>query len=479
MNLNENEQLEEMKDELPKTKSQLILDKIKANKKVIAVAVAAVFVAGIYAAVGDEEATETGSAQSSEIVDAGNGYQSPDPVMASEIKAQNQEMAKIAEENDTSHIDKVAANTNQNTQVDPFATEPSTQMASAPVASAPVNVINEVGVIKETVIKEVPVYVDNSYQFDKDPTLLALFSNGGVVNGSAGQAQYNIDVNEALMSQKEALRSQKLEGNVAGLGRNTGAYKSNTRVSIDGEEVQPVYQSDGKYIGVGGDNQAKTQQTADSVVDTTPITVRAAGNLEPAILQTAIDSTRPSIVRAQIVSGPLRGAILSGGWSKGGNGGTSVTVTFNSILLKGAKSSLPINAVALDYHQASTALASSVNRHILPRLLTTMVQSAFGRYAQILATNNTTSTTNTGITTGTENNSSTVTNSVTRPKTDKEIAKEVLADGLSQTSEMLSGLVPTEPTVRVRGGVEIGVYFTADFVVPKNVLRTTAVKVPY
>jgi intracellular multiplication protein IcmE len=116
----------------------------------------------------------------------------------------------------------------------------------------------------------------------------------------------------------------------------------------------------------GGTTNGTAQNNAAA-----PVLIKA-GDLQFAVLNTAINSDEPGPVMATIVLGPYKGAKLLGDLSTsknlpGSNGGEAVVVRFSIMSFAGLDHSLSISAVAIDPNTARTALASDVDHHYLLR----------------------------------------------------------------------------------------------------------------
>lgn len=374
-------------------------------------------------------------------VETGRAADATDPAHLQAIKEYDEQRAAAASAAGASHMDTLTAQT-ASAAADPFTASQPQQPAAAsgpyPDNGYPQPVQPVVQTQTVEVIKEVQVPVVAPYDWTQDSSLLTYFVNGQPAGGSYTQPAV----------QQQVQQGQQQDG---------FAFMQNSAHRQAQQQQAQAVQSNNQQAGVIQQQTAAAQDRQPAPPEN-QITLIRVGDLSPASLQTPIVSTEQSVVRARIVSGSLKGAILTGQFQQGQN---SVAVTFNRMTLPNVPNSIPINAVALDYKKASTALATSVNRHIPERFLGMLI-SAFGnRYAQALAGNNNISSTRTVINEAT-GQATQISDSGTRRKTSKEILREAGADSVAQTTAMLNELIPQTPTVKVKGNLEIAVYFMED-----------------
>ena len=402
------------------------------NKKIIVGAIIGAFViaGGAAAFLSEDEAvqkTDVNVVATKE--NTGKPIQSSDENYTEAVKESNATAASEAMVTNGSHIDVITnkvvekpvndseflhENPNNNNQLqNNTMTEVNQQQVQQPQT-----------IIQERIIyKEVAVPTVEKYDYKKDESLIALFNSTYQPRDFAITPVSNIAKREELAKQAE--EKKRLE------------------------QEQSVQNKQGA-------------QNTDSLNLTT---LYKTGDLIPATLQTGIDTRRPSIVRARIESGPLAGAILTGSFEQND---TSVQITFTSLNLPNAPMSIPFQGVAMDYKNASTALATSVNRHIPLRIAMAFAGTFAKGYSDALKTNNVTSTSyNRNDIYG--NNSGNVT--VTTPKNSKQLNKEAAGEAINATTDIISGLVPQNPTVKVQSNMEIGIYVMSDFKIDKKYIN--------
>lgn len=392
-------------------------------KKIGIIAGAFLFLAGgFYMFSSDAESEKANVNVTATQQSSGKPIESQDPNYIENIQQRNEADAEQALESNKSHIDVATNKISEDVNENEFLNNTNQNGGQALTASDPITQPTIEQVVEERVIiKEVAVPSVAEYNPLEDVSLLQMLSNDKPKTFVLTQVS-NVEKREELRKQKD-------------------------------EEEKARMQS------------AKEETEKQNVANET-VTVNQVGELIPATLQTPINSTRSSIIRTIIESGPLSGAILTGSFQQNG---TAVSITFNKLSHPMFKNSLDINALAIDYKNASTALASSVNRHIPEKILMAFAGSFAQGYADGLKNNNVETTQRT--TDDGKGNQSTIETNKTRPKTTGEINREAAANAINKTSELIGGLIPQQPTVKVHGNSEIGIYFTSDFVINKNMFK--------
>lgn len=218
------------------------------------------------------------------------------------------------------------------------------------------------------------------------------------------------------------------------------------------------------------ENNNITQQNNNAQnTTTTPaaekVVLAKIGDILPAELETNIDSRQPTLVRAKIVGGKLKGSIIVGSFQKNGDG-TSLLIEFKTLNHPDSKESIPFNAVAVDYSTGSNAMVSDYNRHIVARISFQTLNAMANAFAQNLSTNNQSSNQRTIVDEST-GKQTTIQENKTTTKSTKDILKESGAVGLSTSMQEFSDLVPNSPTVKVNA-MPFGLFITEDLVVTKE-----------
>lgn len=184
------------------------------------------------------------------------------------------------------------------------------------------------------------------------------------------------------------------------------------------------------------------------------VPLQKAGTMLNAILETAVNSDEPSPILAKIVTGPLKGTRLIGSIQ---NLGEKVVLQFSVANIPNIPSSVKISAVAVDPDSSRTAMASDVNHHYIQRYGVLLASSFLTGWAQAISQTN-------SISTITQNGAI-----ITVPKGDltaKDINRvalgnvgTTLADDAKKTNQNL------KPTIKVNGGIAIGILLMDDLVV--------------
>lgn len=190
------------------------------------------------------------------------------------------------------------------------------------------------------------------------------------------------------------------------------------------------------------------QAIRGQVVSKTAIT---PGEIEFAVIQTSVTSDSPSPVRAEIVAGPLKGAVLVGAFTTGRDG---LVVSFTNMSWKGYYSS--VNAVAIDAETARTAMATDVDYHRVQRWGSLMLAGA-ARGAKAVVELESDVTVPAG--------SDTVIKSRDR-LTDGEIAMMIFGEAGDVAIEMLKRNFDRPPTITIDQGTTVGVMFMAPVEAP-------------
>ncbi len=184
-----------------------------------------------------------------------------------------------------------------------------------------------------------------------------------------------------------------------------------------------------------------------------PAAMIKAGTIMFAVLDTAINSDEPGPILATIVSGDFKGTKLIGSFQLPSNAARMV-ITFNTMSVPSVGKTFGINAVAIDPETARTALASSVDRHILLRYGSLFASAFLEGFGNAFKSAGTT------ITIGGANGATTVSNDVGRST--KENAVIALAQVGQGWGNVLAPVFNTPTTVQVYAGTGIGILFTAD-----------------
>lgn len=416
------------------------------KKKIIAASIAGVFAlfgATYYAMSGDEDIQATPVNAVAADSNTGNPVQSTDPNYINEVEKANKLAEQKAIESGTGSISVISnklkeepidenqflgkaasdvqvqntaeSNVNGQNSLEAENAQLRMQLAQAQQSGQP-----QIQIHEKVIYQEVAVPMEEAYDYKKDTGLIALFNAAEAPQSFALTSVSNRALREQIAKEKTA------------------------------EQREMQQQAKNNESNVGNQNSSL-------------VTINKVGDLVPATLQTGIDSRNPSIIRVKIESGPLTGAVLTGSWEQSNE---SVGVTLNMMNLPNAEKSIPVNAVLLDYKTASSALASSVNRHLPERTLAAFASTFFKSFAASMSNNNLTGQTTIATSTG-----STVSTSSSTPKTNKEMVKEAGAEAIGTATDQLMALVPQKPTVKVKSNMEVAVYFTEDLQLDKKLLN--------
>lgn len=176
-----------------------------------------------------------------------------------------------------------------------------------------------------------------------------------------------------------------------------------------------------------------------------------AGTVLFGVMDTAVNSDIPGPILATIVSGKLQGARLVGNFQHEAQQ-TGVVIQFNQLSIPKRQHSLSIQAVAIDPDTARTALASSVDRHILLRYGSIFASSFISGYGKAITQQGTTTV---SPLTGTTTTS-------TPPLDNRQIFFAALGELGTQWGQAIKPYFNTPYTVLVNQGTGIGVLFLTD-----------------
>jgi intracellular multiplication protein IcmE len=209
--------------------------------------------------------------------------------------------------------------------------------------------------------------------------------------------------------------------------------------------------------GLASETEAATQVAASpagTLTNPNSIFIKT-GDILFAVLETSVNTDEPGPILATIVSGKLKGSKLIGSFTLPSNADQMV-VTFNTLSMPGADTTMSINAYAIDPNTARTALASRVNHHYLMRYGSLFASTFLEGFSSAIQSADTTITIGgTGGTTDT-----TVQNGINRSMLENAlIGLGEVGKAWSETAEKLMNK-PT--TVELFSGTGMGILFTQD-----------------
>lgn len=199
-----------------------------------------------------------------------------------------------------------------------------------------------------------------------------------------------------------------------------------------------------------------SRPTPASIQPSAPKVLAVAGvDIYYALSRTAINSDLPGPVVVDVVTGPLKGAVLIGAYTLPKNASATVLSFKTASNVPGASASIAIDAIAVDVATTSYGIASDVDHHSLERwgsLLGASFLKGAGKAVTAMGQNS--------------NVISTPTQTVIQ--TDKLNTKQIVTAGLGefgdQLSEEVKGGFNRPPTVTVKARQEMGILFLADVV---------------
>lgn len=200
-------------------------------------------------------------------------------------------------------------------------------------------------------------------------------------------------------------------------------------------------------LGMNTPNMGK-----DDILKAAPL--YKAGDVLHAILETSVNSDEPSPVMAKIVSGDLKGTRLIGSIQVVGK---KVVLEFKKANIPGESRSITISAVAVDPSTSRTALATDVDNHYLARYGLLIASTFLSGWSQAIAQNNMTTT------------YGPLGNVTQIPKDgldSRDINKQAFGQvGTELANTARSNIQDFKPTIKVDGGIAIGILLMDDLVV--------------
>jgi hypothetical protein len=282
----------------------------------------------------------------------------------------------------------------------------------------------------------------------------------GAAGGIAGGVSNATPQEQAAARQQQAVQQQKahqlvlqLQSAMSGqMSQLISSWAPPTQQFVGGPSV-----SEGGAAGAGALGEAGKAGTAGGTANTAAFV--KAGSIMFAVLDTAVNSDEPGPIMATITEGKLKGGKLLGTMT---NQGQNTMLTFNTLSLPGAPSSVPINTVAIDPGTARTALSSDTDNHYMLRYGSLFATSFLSGYAQAL----TQSGSQTTITV----------NGIVHQVPEFSARQKVmvaLGNVGQQYSSVLGNLFNTPPTVKIYAGTGIGILFLSDMAPPSAGATTT------
>lgn len=276
--------------------------------------------------------------------------------------------------------------------------------------------------------------------------------------------QANIDrIKEIQNRQKQQLADQKYQQKIqqrssemlSSANQSVQDWKKvSTQAYIEGNDDQKKEGSSSQEVSTSRTTVVKSETTVMEERGNPKIIVKT-GDILFAVIDTSVNSDEPGPILATIVSGKLKGARLIGSFQLPPNADKMV-ITFNTLSVRGAPRSIPINAYAIDPNTARTALSSRTNHHFLIRYGSLFASSFLEGIGNAFQSADTTVT----VAGAGGNGSVTVQNGIGRSTLQNAvIALNAVGKAWGQAAQQVFA---TPTTVEVYSGVGIGVLFTQD-----------------
>lgn len=242
-------------------------------------------------------------------------------------------------------------------------------------------------------------------------------------------------------------------------------YAKQTNVLADVWKVIPQKYVEGKVDGYPESDMVRVLREArkEKPKLEKPKIFYKAGDILFGVVLTSVNSDEPGPVLARIISGPLSNAKIIGGINPKtipesatkARVSKSLVLEFSLLNVPGAKSSIPVKAIAIDPQTARTSLATSVDNHYLIRYGTFFAAEFLSGLGQaISAQSNTLVATGNGIDqvgrTGRFSNSD-----------EAKIAVGKTAEALGKNINFLD----RPPTIKVAAGTPVGLLLQEDIMI--------------
>jgi intracellular multiplication protein IcmE len=225
--------------------------------------------------------------------------------------------------------------------------------------------------------------------------------------------------------------------------RGTGVYSmvDQAQGAASGGVQQTAYQQGGAQAGGAG------AQAAVAAATPTQYTLIGAGDIQAARVETGVNTDIGGDFGATLLTGKYAGAKLIGSVQRRGET-AQMTVRMMSMLEQGV--SVPAAAVILDAETAEGGTATEVDRKLFIKYGIKPIAAGFAAVADYLKNSGTTVVVN----------GETVTSS--QPELTNKKAAQIIAGSAAQQVNTDANALDTTPTVRVRRGAIVGVFFTQD-----------------
>ncbi len=193
-----------------------------------------------------------------------------------------------------------------------------------------------------------------------------------------------------------------------------------------------------------------------------PMVTIKAGDMQYAVLDTAVNTDEPGPILATLTSGRFKGGKLIGTVTTNPPPAQKVLFSFSKLNLPNADKTISITAVAIDPATSRTAFASYTNNHTLVRYGTLFASSFIAGFAKALTQSGSTIT---------QNAQSGQTVTANQTLSTKQQVLIGLGNVGQQMGTQLAPIFGRLPTIFVRDGTAMGVLFLGDTQVPESFLE--------
>lgn len=196
-----------------------------------------------------------------------------------------------------------------------------------------------------------------------------------------------------------------------------------------------------------GQIQGPVQAGGGAPPDATQYTLIAAGEILSARIDTGMNTDVGGDFGATLLTGRYAGAKLIGTFQRAGE---LAAGTIRMISMPGQGVSIPATAIVLDAETGESGTATDVDRKLLVKYGIKPLAAGFAAVAQYLTSSGSTVVVN----------GETVTS--TKPELTGKRAGQLIAGSAAQQVNVDANALDTTPTVRVKRGAIVGIFFTQD-----------------
>ena len=247
-----------------------------------------------------------------------------------------------------------------------------------------------------------------------------------------------------MTAQQRQDATQQLQGAMTMQANRMVSEWSHAQAQIMQKANPPKVAPTTNATGIAGSNGSSSAASTGKIIK--------AGSVMFAVLDTSIDSDEKSPIMATIIAGPLKGSKLLGHFKRINK---RLLLSFYLLNDPRYKKSIALDAVAIDPDTARTAVSGQVNNHYLLRYGSLFASAFLSGLSHAIVHSGSTSNCFLG----------NCTTAYDKLDTNKQILVGLGAVG-NKYAQTMHGNFNTPPTIKVKGGVGIGILFMSDLKLP-------------